>query len=91
MKKQFHLDFSQCGCVFEVYATIRDELELPEWFGANLDALWDALTGIMYVPAKITVSKHVANEDLSDLVAKIIAMLHEAEDTYHEIEVFETM
>ena len=44
--KYFNLDFSACTTLGEVYVVIQKELELPEWFGANLDALWDILTGL---------------------------------------------
>ena len=47
MKKVITLDFTECCYLGEVHEVIRRELELPEWFGANPDALWDALTGIV--------------------------------------------
>ena len=53
--KYYSLDFSLCTTLGEVYAVIQRSLELPEWFGANLDALWDALIGIMHTPAQIAV------------------------------------
>ena len=87
--KYFNLDFSACTTLGEVYAVIQKELELPEWFGANLDALWDALVGIMYTPAQITVNKTVKNKDLQNEIAEIIAVMHEAEEKYHEITVIE--
>ena len=34
-----NLDFSECRYLGEIYEVIRNELELPEWFGTNLDAL----------------------------------------------------
>ncbi len=58
------LDFSDCHTYDEIYAYIREKLELPEWVGANLDALWDSLRGIMYIPADITIHYHPkAGED----------------------------
>lgn len=41
------LDFSDFQYLGEVHKIIQEKLELPEWYGENLDALWDALTGIM--------------------------------------------
>ena len=87
--KKFQLDFSKCTTWGEVYAVIKRELELPEWCGENVNALWDALTGIMYVPAEITVSKKVANKGLVSVVEQIVAVMYEAENTYHEITVIE--
>lgn len=87
--KCFKLDFSACTTLGEVYAVIQKELELPEWFGANLDALWDALVGIMYTPAQITVGKMVKNANLLDEIKCIIAVMREAEEKYHEITIME--
>ena len=52
--KYFNLDFSACTTLGEVYAVIQKELELPEWFGANLDALWDCLRCSFEVDTRIT-------------------------------------
>lgn len=30
----------------DFYASLREALELPDWTGANLDALWDVLTDL---------------------------------------------
>ena len=87
--KKFQLDFSKCTTWGELYAVIKKELELPGWCGENINALWDALTGIMYIPAEITISKKVANKGLVPIVEQIIAVMHKAENTYHEIVVIE--
>ena len=49
--------------------------------------MWDAVTGIMYIPAEISIIKKVANDDLQDEVDNIIAVLQEAEQKYHHITV----
>lgn len=85
--KQFTLDFSECRSIGEIYSVIKKEMELPEWFGANLDALWDSLVGIMYTPAQITVNKAVKNKELIEDVEEIISVMREAEEKYHEITV----
>ena len=86
---QFVLDFLNCTTLGEIYAVIQEELVLPEWFGGNLDALWDALVGIMYTPAQITVGRTAKNTNLLDEIDKIIAVMCEAEERYHEITVIE--
>lgn len=82
-----NIDFSQCKYWGEVYGVLREELELPDWFGENLDALWDSVTGIMYVPAEIRISRKVANNELQDEVDEIIKVFQEAEQKYHQITV----
>lgn len=81
------LDFSDCRYLGEVHKIIQKKLELPEWYGENLDALWDALTGIMYVPAKIKIiykPKKKSSTELSDEVNKIVEVFKEAAQEYNE-------
>ena len=85
-----NLDFSECRYLGEIYEVIKNELELPAWVGANLDALWDAITGIMYVPAEIRISRTVGRSNLQLDVDGIIALFEEAEEKYHEIYVIVT-
>lgn len=87
--RKFGLDFSECSTWGEVYREIKKKLELPDWCGENLDALWDAVTGMMYTPAQITVSKKVKNNRLAADVQQIISVLYEAEEKYGQITVIE--
>ena len=87
--RKFELDFSECSTWGEVYREIKKKLELPDWCGENLDALWDAVTGMMYTPAQITVSKKVKNNSLAADVQQIISVLYEAEEKYGKIKVVE--
>lgn len=87
--RKFELDFSECSTWGEIYREIKKKLELPDWCGENLDALWDAVTGMMYTPAQITVSKKVKNNRLAADVQQIISVLYEAEEKYGQIAVIE--
>lgn len=84
------LDFSSCKYLGEIHEIIKNELELPEWYGGNLDALWDAVTGLMYVPANIRIifkPETKASQNLSEEVEKIISIFIEAEKEFGEITV----
>ena len=85
--KERVLDFSECSYIGEVYAVIKKELELPEWCGENLDALWDAVTGMMYTPAHIIIRSATKSEELQQSIDDIISVFREAEEEYHEIAV----
>ena len=41
------IDFSKCHDYDELYKLIYQALEVPDWCGHNLDALWDVLTGFI--------------------------------------------
>lgn len=82
------LDFSNCKYWGEVHELIKKELELPEFYGCNLDALWDAVTGLMYVPVNIKIifnPETVAAQKLADEIKKIIQVFQEAEKEYNQI------
>ena len=85
--RRFSLDFSECRYLGEIYAQIKGVLELPQWCGENLDALWDAVTGMMYTPANITIRNTSKKESLQQSVDDIITVFREAEEEYHEITV----
>ena len=85
--KEKILDFSDCTYLGEVFAVIKKELELPEWCGENLDALWDAVTGIMYTPVRIKIEPVARRKELQSAVNDIIVLLQEAEQKYREITV----
>lgn len=37
------LNFTNCKYISEIYKVIKKEFDLPEYYGENLDALWDSL------------------------------------------------
>ena len=56
---------------------------LIEEFGENLSALWDVITGMIPVPAEISVIKCAKNPELISYIEKIIVILHRAEKEEH--------
>lgn len=55
-------DFKNIETTHEV---IKSKLELPEYYGNNLDALWDCLTGWIDIPVRI--KWHNYNESYKQL------------------------
>jgi len=49
------INFSECTSKTEFHNEIKNSLNLPDWYGANLDALWDILTGMIELPTQITI------------------------------------
>ena len=86
--KKYILDFSECNYLGEIHQRIQTDLELPDWYGQNLDALWDSITGIMYLPAEITIifqPQTIQALQLSEEVDKIITVFKEAANEFGEI------
>lgn len=51
--KTIYIDFTDLGDYDDFYAQLKEKLTLPEFFGDNLDALYDAITGFLELPLHI--------------------------------------
>ncbi len=45
-----YIDFTDLGDYDDFYAQFKEKITLPEFFGDNLDALYDFLTGFAELP-----------------------------------------
>lgn len=82
------INFSKCKYPLDLHNEIREKLELPEWYGNSLDALWDILTGFIETPVSITVifkPENKAAENLKENVLKVIETFKEASEEDEEI------
>ena len=48
-----YIDFSEIGDMEDFYAQLKEKIELPEYFGDNLDALYDCISGDLEMPLHI--------------------------------------
>ncbi len=46
--KEIILDFTGCKYIMRLYDIIQEGFGFPDWFGRNLDALWDLLSDYYY-------------------------------------------
>ncbi len=51
--KQIELDGSKFTDIEQTHKILEQSLGLPDYYGRNLDAFWDALTGMIELPAHI--------------------------------------
>lgn len=42
------LDLAHCESRHDIYAELREKMRWQDWYGENLDALWDTLTGLPF-------------------------------------------
>lgn len=71
------IDFSACRTVRELHEELARALDLPGHYGANLDALWDCLSGGAELPARVRV-KGPAEASLREEAGRIYAVFDEA-------------
>ena len=84
------IDFSKCKYPMDLHNEIREKLDLPEWYGNNLDSLWDMLTGFIETPIEVTVIYKPENkmaENLKESVLKVIETFKEASEEDEEIKI----
>ena len=88
--KSVELDFSSCKYIGSVHREIKEKLNLPEWYGENLDALWDALIGIVETPINIKIiftPKTSAAKNITPYINEVINVFSDAAAQYKEIKV----
>ncbi len=80
--KEVFIDFSSLGDMEEFYEELAKRLDLPEFFGNNLDALSDFISGFASLPL------HVEFVNLSveqlEVFEDLINTLEELEDSLQE-------
>ena len=87
------LDFTKCRYWKELYLEMRKKMKWVDWYGENLDALWDILTGLPYKGDDFTIRRPYSytnipygqNESFTKYVDKICDVFQQAEQTYGEI------
>ncbi|WP_428946149.1 barstar family protein [Pantoea sp. FN060301] len=72
------IDFRETGNIKDFYAQFARHFAIEGEFGANLDALWDALTGMIALPARITL-RHLHDHEDPAQFADAILVMREAE------------
>lgn len=76
--KRVTIDFRTVKDTGDFYQLFARSFGLEMEFGANLDALWDALTGMIALPARITL-RHLQQHQDPAQFSRIIEVMREAE------------
>ena len=74
-----HLDTSQAVDAAGLYSAVAEDWDLPDWFGRNLDALWDVLAERTMTPSVLVWdgSEAFAAHD-PDLAVVLLGLLRDA-------------
>lgn len=76
--KTIYIDFIDIGDVEDFYLQLKEKIQLPEYFGNNLDALYDVISGHLELPLHLEfVNMRV--DQLEDF-EEVLITLEEAED-----------
>ena len=64
----------------ELHKVLKTKLELPEYYGENLDALWDCLTGWIDLPMEVVwINFKRSKEYLGDYAKSLLEIFDEAQ------------
>jgi len=77
------IDFSNVKYIYDIHKIISDTLDFPEWYGKNLDALWDLL--VREIPCYEVHLKGVnaIRKDLQSFMQKVVGIFKKAEVEYN--------
>lgn len=76
--KEVYIDFSEIGDYEDFYTQLKGKLTLPEYFGDNLDALFDSITGDIKLPLHIEFVN--MSVDQLEIFEDLLTTLEDAED-----------
>ena len=70
-KKLIILDLTGCKYLGELHERIRVAFDFPEWYGANLDALWDLLRSDCDADEVIIQNTENITDELKEYMKKV--------------------
>ena len=72
------LDFSRCTEKQELFKELREKMDWQKWYGNNLDALWDVLTGLPHKGKHFIITLPDAESDIASYADNICDIFREA-------------
>lgn len=65
----------------ELHRILKSNLDLPEYYGNNLDALWDCLTGWIEIPVTLEwINFKKSKDNLGGYVQKLLEVFKDAQE-----------
>lgn len=80
----YKVNLSNAKTQTQLHEALRDNMAFPEFYGQNLDALWDCLTGFIDAPAHTYFygSNSLSKELKTYFYDRIIDVFEEAKEYY---------
>lgn len=75
---EIYIDFLEIGDYEDFYAQLKEKLPLPEYFGDNLDAFFDVITGELEMPLHLEFVN--MSVDQLEIFEDLLTTLEDAED-----------
>lgn len=81
------IDFSGVEYIGQIHLILKAKLNFPEWYGENLDALWDLLTSYIEPCTVDFKGLTKASGEITYYLQKVLNVFLEAEAAYKQIKV----
>ncbi len=79
--KNVVVDFTGAKYFYDLHQILKDSLELPDFYGRNVDALWDCLTGMIETPISVKLKGlHTLPKELENQKNLIIETFLDAQE-----------
>ncbi len=83
--KKIMIDFSPCQTIDALHQELMDKLSFPDFYGKNIDALWDLLTGYCETPMHIYLKENIkTSADIRHEMKLIKEILLDFQNEYPE-------
>ncbi|WP_369312106.1 barstar family protein [Providencia rettgeri] len=86
MSQRVIFDFRQIHTLDDFYHQFAAQFSLPDWFGHNLDALWDMVSAGIELPVTIIFAHMNAEQRIE--FADVIDVMNDAQDMWEEEFIF---
>jgi ribonuclease inhibitor len=85
---EIRIDENEIKSPEDFHRKMKQSLELPDYYGENLDALWDCLTDLVDTPVKIIWSDfETSKKNLGEYADKIVHVFKLAENKVEDFKV----
>ena len=82
---RYKVDFSEVKYYMEIHEVLKRDLEFPDYYGGNLDALWDCLTDMLGGISIIEIYNwEVISKKYYDEWQEIIEIFKETKHAYND-------
>ena len=87
---KYIVDFSEVKYYIEIHEVLKRDLEFPDYYGGNTDALWDCLTDMLGDPTQIDLVgfekiKKIYNDEWNSIIRIMKKAKHAYDDKYSDM------
>lgn len=83
--KEIIIDLTDCKYIRDFHERVRIAFDFPEWYGKNLDALWDLLSEPLSANVTVIGVDTMAN-DLREYFLKVIQIFEDVKIAQRELD-----